>query len=130
MQAVSFLIADDIESARLSLRRLLAFCPEWQVMAEVGDGLEAVQWAAENRPNVALLDVMMPGLDGIHAAERIKTVSPETRVIVYSTYHDEAFRRHALMAGADIFFRREDLDGPIIEVLLANWFPDMKWICT
>ncbi len=130
MQPVSFLIADDIELTRLSVRRLLAYRPHWKIVAEASDGRQAVQLASLHRPNVALVDVMMPGLDGIRATEQIKAMSPETRVIVYSAYRDEAFQQHALMAGADAFLRQEDLDGPAVEALLSGWFPNPEEVHT
>jgi DNA-binding NarL/FixJ family response regulator len=121
-QALHFLLADNSAVVCQELRQFIASIPTWQVVAEAVDGQEAVHLASIHYPDVALVDVVMPGLDGIRAAQSIKAASPATRIIVYTAYHNGAFRGHALAAGADAFFWKEDLDLPMLEVLVAQWF--------
>jgi len=91
-----FLIADDFADVRQELWQLFASQPTWRVVAEAADGQEAMRLAAIHRPDVALVDVIMPGLDGIQAAWRTKAASPATCIIVYTAYHNGAFFRRCL----------------------------------
>jgi DNA-binding NarL/FixJ family response regulator len=121
-----FLLADDSPVARRGLRQLIAPHPHWQVVAEATDGREAVRLAAHHHPDVALVDVIMPTLDGIRATRRIKAVSPTTRIIVYTAHRNRAFRRRALAAGADAFFLKEELQLSALEELVEGWFPQSE----
>jgi len=85
-----------------------------------------VRLAAIQHPDVALVDVIMPGLDDIRAARRIKAVSPATRVIVYTAHRNHAFRHRALAAGADAFFFTGELRLPALEELIERWFPESE----
>jgi DNA-binding NarL/FixJ family response regulator len=76
---------------RQGLRKVLEERPEWQVVAEAGDGHEAVRLAELHKPNVAVLDVAMPLLNGIEATRRIAKRVPQTRILVLSMYSDEAY---------------------------------------
>ncbi len=93
-------LADDHPIVRQGLRTLLeqdAFC---QVVGEATDGLTAIDLIAELRPDLAILDVQMPDLDGLEVARRVATVSPETRVIMLSMHSDEPYVLDALRYGA------------------------------
>jgi len=124
MEVCTFLLADDSPATRRELRRLIGPHPGWQVVAEAADGREAVRLAAIHHPDVALVDVIMPGLDGIRAAGCIKAVSPATRVIVYTAHRNHAFRRRALATGVDAFFFKEELELSVLEELIERWFPE------
>ena len=78
---ISILVADDFAEWRVGVRSLLRVRPEWQVIAEACDGVEAVRSTEEMHPHVVLLDVGMPILNGIEAAKQIRQVSPDSKII-------------------------------------------------
>jgi len=99
---VRVLIADDQPRARHSLRSLLATWPEIEVVGEAADGQEAVQLAHTYRPDVILMDIRMPVMDGLAATRAIKNRWPEIRVVVLTMYTDHT-PDEAFAAGADAF---------------------------
>jgi DNA-binding NarL/FixJ family response regulator len=108
------LIADDNDRARNGLRALLAMQQVLEVVGEAADGRQAVQKAKELQPDVVLMDVRMPHMDGLEATRRIKSHWPEIRVVVVSMY--TTHRTQALAAGADRFLRK---GCPVDELLEA-----------
>jgi DNA-binding NarL/FixJ family response regulator len=94
------LIADDHLLVRAGIRALIESIDGVTVVAEANDGREAVDLAATLRPDIALLDVTMPGLNGLEAATRLREVSPSTRVVMLSMHANDAYVRTALKAGA------------------------------
>lgn len=102
-EPIRLLLADDQALVRGALSALLRLEPDLDVVAEVGDGLEAVTAAERLTPDVALLDVEMPGLDGIAATSRVRAVSPTTRVLIVTTFGRPGYLRRALQAGASGF---------------------------
>lgn len=85
---------------RHGLRKVLEEQPEWEVVSEVGDGREAVREAIAHKPDVAILDVAMPLLNGIDAAQQIVRRAPETRILMLSMHADEAYVMRSVQAGA------------------------------
>ena len=79
----------------------MQMCPTWKVIAEAGDGLEAVEKATKLRPDVVLLDIAMPVLNGIEAAKRIKQASPASKIIFLTQDIDGEVRSAALATGAE-----------------------------
>ena len=100
-QPIRVLIADDSERARNGLRALLTTWPEVEVVGEVADGQAAVRGVAECRPNVVLMDLQMPVMDGLQATRLIKNTWPEVNVVVLTSYLDQ--QSAARGAGADAF---------------------------
>ena len=100
---IRLLLADDQALVRGALAALLDLEPDLSVVAEVGSGDLVVGAAAEHEPDVALLDVEMPGLDGIEATRALKAARPQTRVLIVTTFGRPGFLRRALRAGADGF---------------------------
>lgn len=100
---IRLLLADDQALVRGALSALLGLERDLDVVAEVGTGEEAVTVAAELRPDVALLDVEMPGIDGIAACAELLRVSPGTRVLIVTTFGRPGYLRRALQAGASGF---------------------------
>jgi DNA-binding NarL/FixJ family response regulator len=78
------LIAEDNSAVRKGMKALLEVHPDWQVCGEASNGLEAVQKAAELKPDVAVLDLAMPEMDGLEAASQISSASPEVPILIYT----------------------------------------------
>lgn len=96
----TILLADDHHVLREALRVLLETQSDLKVIAETGDGLEAVRLTAAHQPDVLIVDMVMPSLLGIEVARRAKSASPFTHVIVLSMYDTEAYVAESLQAGA------------------------------
>ena len=100
---IRLLLADDQAMVRGALATLLGLEPDMEVVAEVGRGDQVVAAAREAKPDVALLDVEMPGLDGIAATQALHDAMPEVRVLIVTTFGRPGFLRRALQAGASGF---------------------------
>ncbi|MFF9457247.1 MULTISPECIES: response regulator transcription factor [Streptomyces] len=100
---IRVLLADDEAMVRAGVRAILASGGESEVVAEAGDGREAVELARAHRPDVALLDIRMPRLDGLAAAEEIVRTVPGTAVAMLTTFSEQAYVARALAAGATGF---------------------------
>jgi two-component system response regulator DesR len=113
---IRVLIAEDQTMVRGALRALLDLEDDLQVVAEVGRGDAVVEAAREHRPDVALLDIEMPGLDGIEAARALATAVPEVRAVVLTTFGRPGFLRRAMEVGASGFLVK---DAPVAELARA-----------
>jgi two-component system response regulator DesR len=100
---IRLLLADDQALVRGALAALLALEPDLEVVAQVGSGDAVLEAVREHRPDVALLDVEMPGLDGIAAAAAVRAEFPDVRVLIVTTFGRPGFLRRALQAGASGF---------------------------
>jgi len=114
---VSILVADDHEVVRKGIISLLSQRPDWQVCAEAGDGREAVKLAEKFHPNVAILDLSMPGLNGLEATRQIRHDAPQTEILVFSMYEDEQFVRELLSAGARGYVLKSDMGGQLLNAV-------------
>ena len=117
MAALRILLADDHTMVRQGLRKVLEDRPEWQVVAEAGDGHEAVRLAELHKPNVAVLDVAMPLLNGIEATRRIAKRVPQTRILVLSMYSDEAYVTQMMKAGASGYLLKDSAGVDLVEAV-------------
>jgi two-component system response regulator DesR len=104
---IRLVLADDQALVRGAIAALLGLEPDLEVVAEVGSGDAAVEAVLEHSPDVALLDVEMPGLDGIEAARVIRERSPGTRVLMVTTFGRPGYLKRALTAGASGFVVKE-----------------------
>lgn len=109
-------IADDQALVRVGLRKILEAEPETEVVAEAADGLQAVDEARRTRPDVVLMDIRMPGLDGIEATRRIVSALPATRVLMLTTFRLDGYVFESLRAGASGFMLK---DAPPEEIAAA-----------
>ena len=110
------LIADDQALVRVGLRKILENEPETVVVGEAGDGQDTVAAARRTRPDVVLMDIRMPVLDGIEATRRIVAVQPATRVLILTTFALDDYVYDALRAGASGFMLK---DAPPEEIVAA-----------
>jgi DNA-binding NarL/FixJ family response regulator len=97
---ISIVLADDHHVVRLGMRALLEAEPDFMVVGEAGDGLEAKALVERLQPDMLLLDLMMPGLNGMEVLRQVRRLSPRTRVIVLSMHANEAYVVEALRHGA------------------------------
>lgn len=117
MSAIRILVADDHTLFRQGVRRVLQEQPGWEVVAEASDGAEAVRHAIEHEPNVAILDISMPRLNGVDATRQIVRRLPDVRVLIVSMHSDEVFVSQALQAGAHGFLLKDAADSDLIRAV-------------
>jgi len=120
MSAMRVLLADDHTIVRQGLRALLEAEPRFEVVGEVSDGREAVAAAQALRPDVVVMDLAMPGLNGIEGTRKITARPDCPRVIVLSMYADVEHIVHALRAGASGYVRKQDADTELVAALLTG----------
>jgi len=114
MPVVRILVVDDFAEWRLCIRSILQARPDWQVIDEVGDGLEAVHKAAELRPEIVLLDIGMPILNGIEAAKHIQRANPHTKIIFVTQDTDRDIRTAALATGAAGYLLKASVSSTLL----------------
>ncbi|MEV1007410.1 response regulator transcription factor [Streptomyces sp. NPDC049881] len=106
-RAVRVVLADDQPLIRTALRMVIAEAPDLEVAGEAGDGAAAVELTRTLRPDVVVMDIRMPGVDGIEATRRITAAHPEVHVVVLTTFDDDAYVYGALRAGAGGFLVKD-----------------------
>jgi DNA-binding NarL/FixJ family response regulator len=123
------LVADDHDIVRRGIKALLESRPDFEVVAEAGDGAAAVQAAIDTRPDVAVLDYSMPLLNGLEATRRIRQASPNTEVLVFTVHDRESVIRDVLGAGAKGYLLKSDIDVQLVEGVraLAQHRPFFSW---
>jgi DNA-binding NarL/FixJ family response regulator len=117
--AVTVLIADDHPVVREGLRGMLAAEPRISVVAEAASGAEAVAMAARHRPDVVLMDLRMPGGDGVQATARLLAATPASRVVVLTTYESDADIVRAVEAGAAGYLLKDTPRLDLVDAILA-----------
>ena len=105
---IRVLVVDDQSMVRAGLRMLLSDQPDIEVVAEAGDGLDAVAQAQRFQPDVVLMDIRMPRLDGLEATRRILGADPSVRVLILTTFNLDDYVYEALRAGASGFVLKDD----------------------
>jgi DNA-binding NarL/FixJ family response regulator len=119
VSAIRVLIVDDQALFREALRSLLSTRRELEVVGEATDGLEAVARVAQLKPHVVLMDMKMPRLDGVGAIRRLRAESPGTKVIVLTTFDDDALVFEGLRAGALGYLLKDASSERLLEAILA-----------
>ena len=119
MKPIRILLADDHNVMRRGLRLLLESQPGFTVVGEAPDGRQAVEQAEALRPDVVVLDIAMPKLSGIEAAQRILAVLPHTAVVMLSMHSDEGYVLRALKAGAKGYLLKDSAEGDLIDAIKA-----------
>ena len=97
---IRILVVDDIPATRFNLAKLLSFEPDMEVIAHAGDGREAIRVTWDEHPDLILMDICMPGMDGITATEHLSATCPSIPVIMMSVQGDRDYLRRAMLAGA------------------------------
>jgi DNA-binding NarL/FixJ family response regulator len=115
---VRVLIADDRPTTRQGLRALLDLLDQVEVIGEAANGQESVDLVAAHRPDVVLMDMQMPVMDGVEATRCIKAQWPAVRVIALTIY--ARYRAKALAAGADDFLLKEGTPEPLLGAILGQ----------
>jgi DNA-binding NarL/FixJ family response regulator len=124
-RSLRILIADDHDLMRRGLKSLLESRPGWSICGEANTGREAVAKAEELRPDIVIIDITMPELNGVEAARRIVKVSPNTEVLVLSVHYSDQLIRDILDAGVRGYIVKSDSDRDLVIAVetLANHKP-------
>ncbi|HUG81216.1 MAG TPA: response regulator transcription factor [Bryobacterales bacterium] len=113
------LLADDHRLVRLGFRRLLEDEADMEVVGEAGNGIEAIELAESLRPDLIVLDMAMPELDGLQAIHEIVRRSPETKILILSMYDEPRYVRNAIQAGAHGYLLKNAVDVGLAEGVRA-----------
>ena len=127
MPSMTILLADDHTIVRQGLRALLSAESDLDVIGEASEGREAVQLADELRPHVVIMDIALPGMNGIEATRRITSLAQAPRVIMLSMYTDVEHVVHSLQAGASGYVRKEDADAELVAAV-RNGSPQVPFL--
>jgi len=114
---ITILIIDDHEVVRKGVRSYLETLPDFQVVGEAGSGEEGVDMVAELIPDIVLLDLIMPGMDGVETTRHIKKISPRTQVVVLTSYHEDVHIFPALKAGAISYILKDMKMEKLVDAL-------------
>lgn len=117
MDPITVIIADDSANTREDVKRLLSFEEDVMVIGEAGDGEEAVQIARELKPDVVLMDINMPDLDGISATEIISEQLPQTAVVIISIQGEQEYLRKAMAAGANDYLTKPFSSQELVDAI-------------
>jgi DNA-binding NarL/FixJ family response regulator len=118
-QPIRVVLADDHAVVRKGIREFLEEAGDIQVVAEAGDGAQAVALVAEHQPDVAVLDVQMPELTGIEATRRIKAQHPDVAVLILTAYDDDPYVFALLQAGASGYILKTADSGDLVQAVRA-----------
>jgi DNA-binding NarL/FixJ family response regulator len=119
MPSVGILLADDHSIVRKGLRSALEEDRQFEVVGEAANGREAVRLAEQLLPDIAIVDIGMPQLNGIEATIQIQKVSPQTRVLILSMHSDETYILRALTAGARAYLLKDTAEGDVLAAVRA-----------
>jgi two-component system, NarL family, response regulator LiaR len=114
---ISIILVDDHEVVRNGVRAFLETLPEFHVVGEGASGEEAITLVTEFIPDIVLMDLIMPGMDGVETTRRIKKISPRTQVVVLTSYHEDAHIFPALKAGAISYILKDMKMEKLVETL-------------
>ena len=117
MDTIRVMIADDHAILRAGLRSLLALQEDMELTAEAIDGQDAVNKAEQNKPDVLLMDITMPGMNGIEALKHVRKVSPESRVLILTMHDDHAYLRSVLAAGGSGYLVKRAADTELLAAI-------------
>lgn len=114
MNPLRILVVDDHAVVRRGVRALLESQSGWEICDEATDGLEAVSKAAELKPDIVILDISLPGLNGLEATSRILKESPASEVLILTMHHSEELAQQVIKAGARGYVLKSDADQSLV----------------
>jgi DNA-binding NarL/FixJ family response regulator len=117
MSVVNIVLADDHHLVRQGVRALLEADPNFRVIGEAGDGLEALRLVQELRPDFLIVDVRMPGLSGLEVTRQVSERSRQTRVLIMSMYDNEAYLLEAMRNGAAGYILKDNTAAELLEAV-------------
>ena len=116
-EPITVMIVDDHEMVRNGAKGYLEVQPEISVVAEAESGAEAVRLARECIPDVVLMDLVMPGMDGVEATRKVKDISPRTQIIILTSFHEDEHIFPALQAGAISYLLKDVKARELVEAI-------------
>ncbi|MGB9605360.1 MAG: response regulator, partial [Bryobacteraceae bacterium] len=116
---IRVLLADDHALVRQGFRMILSAQPDIEIVGEAGTGRETIELAEKLRPDVVVMDVAMPEMNGIEATRRLATLAPRTRVLALSMYKDSVYVREILRAGARGYLLKDAFDRDLVAAVRA-----------
>jgi DNA-binding NarL/FixJ family response regulator len=125
LKSLRIMIVDDHDLMRRGIKGLLQSHPNWEICGEAQTGREAVTKAEQLKPDIVILDISMPDLNGVEAAKRIRKVSPNTEVLILSAHYSDQLIREIVEAGARGYIIKSDSDRDLVIAVetLANHKP-------
>ena len=116
---ITLMLVDDHDVVRTGLRSFLETQPGMRVVAEARNGKEALQQAAQWRPQIVLMDITMPGMDGLEATRRLKALSPECLVLALTVHEDKQYFMEMLAAGASGYLTKQAAADELVSAIRA-----------
>jgi two-component system response regulator NreC len=123
--SIRILIVDDHGVLRAGLRALLSAESDFEVVDDAANGTDALRLATELVPDVVLLDMSMPGPNGIEVTRQLKKMLPETRVLILTVHEDETMLQEAIRAGASGYILKRAVESELIDAIQAVWRGDL-----
>jgi NarL family two-component system response regulator LiaR len=117
IDAITVMIVDDHEMVRRGACSYLEAQPDISVVAQAGSGEEAVKLAQEFIPDVVLMDLVMPGMDGVEATRRVKDISPRSQIVILTSFHQDEYIFPALQAGAISYLLKDVKASELVEAI-------------
>ena len=128
MEKIKILIADDHPIFRDGLRVRISKVPEYQLVGEANDGEEALKKILQLKPDIVIMDIVMPGMDGILVTEHVKKRLPKTRVIILSMYNNREYALRAFRAGAEGYVLKELVPEDLLNAI-NNVYAGERYTC-
>jgi len=117
MKRIRILLVDDHAVVRQGFKMILGAQPDMEIIGEAGNGREAVELADQLRPDIVVMDVAMPELNGIEATRRLSTALPNTRVLALSMHKDSVYVREMLKAGAKGYLLKDSVEHDLLDAV-------------
>lgn len=118
---IKVLIADDVAETRLNISKLISFCPQAEVIGEASDAQEAITAARQLQPDIILMDINMPGMDGITATEILSTELPDCGIIIISVQNESEYLKRAMIAGAKNYLTKPFTGDELINAITKTY---------